>query len=112
MKKIAIATSLLLPILCFAQGSDYLNNTSDHSTTYGWAIALYVLACIIVAFVGDAKGWDGLAVFAVGIFCTPLIAAILYSPYKVKKQEVVDKAIEETPAENIPINNPIISRKE
>ena len=52
---------------------------------------LYLLSSIIVAAVANERGWDGFTPFIVSIIATPLVAAILYSPYKREEHPPVDK---------------------
>ena len=51
----------------------------------------YLLACIVVASVANERGWDGLTSFVVALIATPIIAAILYSPYKKEEQTSSDQ---------------------
>jgi len=85
MKKTIIFLAALLPLIAFAQTEfDYLHK-DDYHDLIGWIIAFYCLGCFIVAGICSYRGWDGLGVFAAAVFLSPLIAAILYAPYKKEK---------------------------
>ena len=107
MKKIAFAIALSLPFLSLAQSSDYLHQDTDHAALY-WLIGAYLFACLIVAIVADHRGWEGFGVFFIGIFCTPLVAAVLYSPYKIEKAEPAQPEA----AEQAIVPNPLIAARE
>lgn len=101
MKRIIFATAMLLPLLSNAQYDDLLHPRADYTSLYVFLIAFYVLACIIVAVIGDARGWDGGAVFFTGLFATPLIAAVLYSHYKVIRTGIAIPASEPENSNNL-----------
>jgi hypothetical protein len=44
----------------------------------------YFLSCIIVAVAASERGWNGFLVFLACAVSTPIVGAILYSPYKQK----------------------------
>lgn len=64
-------------------------NQSDHSGLYLLAVFAYLLVGYIVSAEGSNRGWNFWLVAVTSILATPLIAAILYSPYKKseKKEE-------------------------
>jgi hypothetical protein len=43
---------------------------------------LYLLACIIVGAVANERDWDFFTPFIVSLIASPIVGAILYSPYK------------------------------
>ena len=50
-------------------------------------IGLYALSCIIIATESKKRGWDAVNVFVICAITSPLIGAILYSPYK--KEDII-----------------------
>jgi len=45
-------------------------------------LAIYAIGCIAVAIEAGRRGWDSINVFVLSLLISPLIAAILYAPYK------------------------------
>jgi hypothetical protein len=48
---------------------------------------VYLLACICVGAVANERGWDSFTPILISLVATPLIGAILYSPYKLEEKE-------------------------
>lgn len=46
------------------------------------ALIAYALICGVITSVAQKRGWESMGVFLVCVICTPLVAAILYAPYK------------------------------
>ena len=52
------------------------------SDYYPLFISLYALVCILVAAEASFRGWNFFPVFMLCLIASPLIGAIMYSPYK------------------------------
>ena len=61
-------------------------------------VTVYFLSCIIVAVTASGRGWNGFLVFLVCAVTTPIVGAILYSPYKQKVVEERTTEKEITPS--------------
>ena len=84
MMKKMLFVILQLPISCLAQGL-YDSQPIDHgisATTVMSIIGVYLLISTAITIEAGARGWESFGVFVVCLLATPLIAAILYAPYK------------------------------
>lgn len=48
---------------------------------------IYIFGCICVSVVANERGHDAFTPFIISFFASPIIGAILYSPYKKEEKE-------------------------
>lgn len=72
------------------------------SSYWGLFAVFYFIAVIVVTYEAAGRGWDGAGVFFLCLLISPLMGAILFSPYRqIAAKKENDKSVVAQPEEQI-----------